>query len=80
MAVIGYARVSSVRQSLDVQISKLTDYGCINIYQEKRSGTTANRPELKKCLDYVKEGDTPWSSPNWIGWPVGRSHQLFRNQ
>ncbi len=55
MARIGYARVSTVGQSLDVQLEKLV--GCDKVYQEKRSGTTADRPELKKCLDYVRDGD-----------------------
>lgn len=58
MANIGYARVSSVGQSLDVQLEKLEAAGCGKIYQEKKSGTTTNRPELQKCLDYVREGDT----------------------
>lgn len=57
MAIVGYARVSTVGQSLDVQIDKLTAFGCDNIYQEKVSGTTANRTELKSCLDYVRDGD-----------------------
>jgi DNA invertase Pin-like site-specific DNA recombinase len=57
MAVIGYARVSSLGQSLDVQLDKLNGYGCDKIYSEKRSGVTAQRPELSKCLDYVREGD-----------------------
>lgn len=57
MSVVGYARVSSVGQSLDVQLSKLSEYGCNKVYQEKRSGTTADRPELKACLDYVRDGD-----------------------
>lgn len=57
MAIIGYARVSSVGQSLNVQIDKLKTHDCDKIYQDKRSGTTADRPELKQCLDYVREGD-----------------------
>ena len=60
MALIGYARVSSVRQSLDVQLDKLQH--CDNIYQEKRSGASAGapgaRPRLEACLEYVREGDT----------------------
>ena len=35
MATIGYARVSSVGQSLDVQVENLNDYGCDKIYKEK---------------------------------------------
>lgn len=56
MALIGYARVSSVGQSLDVQLDKLKH--CQKIYQEKQSGTNQKRPELKACLDYIREGDT----------------------
>lgn len=57
MTSIGYARVSTVGQSLDVQRDKLEKYGCSKIYQEKKSGTTADRPQLKAILDYVREGD-----------------------
>ncbi len=57
MATIGYARVSSAGQSLEVQLQKLQEAGCDKVYKEKRSGTTYNRPELKKCIDYVREGD-----------------------
>ncbi|MGZ8219539.1 recombinase family protein [Methylomagnum sp.] len=56
MATIGYARVSTVGQSLDVQPQKLRD--CDKVFQEKRTGTTAERPQLKACLDYLRDGDT----------------------
>jgi DNA invertase Pin-like site-specific DNA recombinase len=55
MALVGYARVSSVGQSLDIQLGKLKH--CDKIFQEKRSGTTNQRPRLKACLEYVREGD-----------------------
>ena len=56
MQTIGYARVSSVGQSLDVQLDKLKN--CDKVFQEKRSGKqTDNRKELLKALDYVREGD-----------------------
>ena len=38
MSIIGYARVSSTGQSLDIQLEKLTQAKCERIYQEKRSG------------------------------------------
>lgn len=57
MAVVGYARVSTIGQSLDVQLDKLSSRGCDKIYSDKKSGTTADRPELKQCLDYVRDGD-----------------------
>lgn len=56
MALIGYARVSSVGQSLAVQIEKLDH--CDKLFQEKRSGTTGKRPQLQACLDYLREGDS----------------------
>ena len=55
MAYIGYARVSSVGQTLDVQLSKLQH--CDKIFQEKRSGASSTRPRLSACLEYVREGD-----------------------
>ena len=53
---VGYARVSSVGQKLDVQLDKLKD--CEKLFQEKKSGTSDKRPELKNCLEFVREGDT----------------------
>ena len=55
MAKVGYARVSSVGQSLNVQRETLSD--CDKLFEEKRSGTTDARPQLKQCLNYVREGD-----------------------
>jgi len=55
MALIGYARVSSVGQSLAVQQDKLKH--CDKLFEEKRSGTSDKRPRLKACLEYVREGD-----------------------
>lgn len=58
MEVVGYARVSSVGQSLDVQLEKLAKAGCTRVYKEKRSGRQADtRPELQAALGYVREGD-----------------------
>jgi DNA invertase Pin-like site-specific DNA recombinase len=56
MALIGYARVSSVGQSLAVQRDKLQH--CDKLFEEQRSGTTGKRPRLLACLEYVREGDT----------------------
>ena len=56
MTDIGYARVSSVGQTLDVQLDKLKD--CDKVFQEKRSGASNARPRLRACLEYVREGDT----------------------
>ncbi len=56
MALVGYARVSSVGQSLDVQLDKLQE--CGKIFREKMSAAGGKRPQLAACLEYVREGDT----------------------
>ena len=56
MAWVGYARVSSVGQSLEVQRDKLQH--CDKLFQETHSGASGTRPQLRACLDYVREGDT----------------------
>jgi DNA invertase Pin-like site-specific DNA recombinase len=53
---VGYARVSSVGQSLDVQLSKLAY--CEKIFQEKASATSSKQPQLAACLEFVREGDS----------------------
>lgn len=56
---VGYARVSSVGQSLDVQLAALDAAGCEKVFSEKRSGTsTSGRSELADALSFVREGDT----------------------
>jgi DNA invertase Pin-like site-specific DNA recombinase len=55
MSLIGYARVSSLGQSLDIQLGKLEH--CDKIFQEKKSGITDKRSRLKACLEYIREGD-----------------------
>ena len=58
--IVGYARVSSTGQDLTTQLEKLEGAGCKpeNIFKEKRSGTDRGRPELQRCLGYVRKGDT----------------------
>jgi DNA invertase Pin-like site-specific DNA recombinase len=55
---VGYARVSSAGQKLAPQIENLKNIGCEKIFMEKKSGTNTEREELKKAMDYVREGDT----------------------
>ena len=57
MAIIGYGRVSTIDQSLDLQEEKLKEYGCEKIFMEKQSGAKSDREELIKALDYLREGD-----------------------
>jgi len=57
MASVGYARVSTTGQKLDVQLEKLLKFGCDPIFQEKESGLQSDRAELKECLRYLRRGD-----------------------
>lgn len=56
--IIGYARVSTGKQSLEIQLDALEMAGCEKIFSEKISGTTAARPEFQKMRSYLREGDT----------------------
>lgn len=58
MPLIGYARVSSSGQSLEVQRDQLLAAGCTRIFEEKRSGLSQDgREQLALALDYVRDGD-----------------------
>lgn len=55
---IGYARVSTGEQNLDLQLDALQEADCERIYEEKTSGVKDNRPEMGKAMDALREGDT----------------------
>jgi DNA invertase Pin-like site-specific DNA recombinase len=55
---VGYARVSTQDQTTNLQIDALKDAGCERLFQEKASGAKADRPELMRALDFMREGDT----------------------
>ncbi|HPM02585.1 MAG TPA: recombinase family protein [Candidatus Cloacimonadota bacterium] len=54
---IGYARVSTYEQNLDLQIDDLKKNGCEKIYEEKVSGSKADRPILQDMLKNLRNGD-----------------------
>ena len=54
---IGYARVSTRDQNLDMQLAALTEAGCEKIFSEKVSGV-GDRTELKAVLEYLRDGDS----------------------
>jgi DNA invertase Pin-like site-specific DNA recombinase len=57
--VIGYARVSTSDQDLEIQLAALKAAGCGVIRSEKVSGSsTAGRAELRNLLDFIRKGDT----------------------
>jgi DNA invertase Pin-like site-specific DNA recombinase len=56
--LIGYARVSTEDQSLELQTQALTKAGCLNIYEEKISGAKKHRPQLDLAIKDLRPGDT----------------------
>ena len=54
---IGYARVSTQDQKLDLQLKLLNKAGCQKIFREKVSGFTKQRPEFQRMLDQIRPGD-----------------------
>src|SRR5438105_2874712 len=55
---IGYARVSTQDQTLDLQKDALENIGCSKIFTDTASGAKAERPGLTEALAYVRAGDT----------------------
>ncbi|MCU7850259.1 MAG: recombinase family protein [Candidatus Thiodiazotropha sp. (ex Lucinoma kastoroae)] len=56
--LVGYARVSTLSQSLDLQIKALKEAGCNKIFTDVASGAKAARPGLKDAEMVLREGDT----------------------
>ena len=56
--LIGYARVSTEEQHLDLQRDALTQAGCERTFEDQRSGAKADRPGLLAALDYARRGDS----------------------
>ena len=54
---IGYARVSTLDQNLDLQIDALKKVNCERIFQEKITGTKLKRPQLQEAIDYARAND-----------------------
>ncbi|MFA3791681.1 recombinase family protein [Aliiglaciecola sp. SL4] len=55
---VGFARVSTQEQDLNVQLSKLNEFGCEKIFQGKQSGASIkNEEKLKELIDFIREGD-----------------------
>src|SRR5260370_555331 len=57
MMNIGYARVSTEVQHLDIQMQALRAAGCKKLFQGKVTGTIRARPGLQRLLEHLREGD-----------------------
>jgi DNA invertase Pin-like site-specific DNA recombinase len=55
--LIGYARVSTGDQNLDLQRQRLAEAGCDLMFEEKISGARRSRPELDKLLGQIRKDD-----------------------
>jgi DNA invertase Pin-like site-specific DNA recombinase len=54
MLVIGYARVSTEEEELDLQIEKLKEYGCEKIFMERKIGAKSDCEEHSRALEYLE--------------------------
>ena len=71
--LIGYARVSTQDQNLDLQIDALTKAGCQKTFDDKISGSRTERPGLTKALEMLREGDT------LVVWKLDRLGRSVKN-
>ena len=71
--LIGYARVSTQDQNLDLQIDALIKAGCKKVLDDKVSGSRAERPGLAKALEMLREGDT------LVVWKLDRLGRSVKN-
>jgi DNA invertase Pin-like site-specific DNA recombinase len=71
--LIGYARVSTQDQNLELQIDALTKAGCKKIFDDKISGSRAERPGLNKVLEMLREDDT------LVVWKLDRLGRSVKN-
>ena len=55
--IVGYARVSTKDQSLEIQSAELTKHGCERLFTDKATGTNTDRDGLNELLSFVRDGD-----------------------
>ncbi|GCD73700.1 recombinase family protein [Acetobacter pasteurianus] len=67
MRRIGYARVSTIGQTLDMQIQTLNSFECHKVFREKASGADVERVELRRLIKNLCHGDTVVIPPFLVG-------------
>jgi len=58
MVLIGYARVSTAEQNLDLQLDALAQAGCERVFKDRQSGAVVRRPGLDEALSHLRSTDT----------------------
>jgi DNA invertase Pin-like site-specific DNA recombinase len=58
VALLGYARVSTLEQDPALQLDALAAAGCERVFPDNASGALDERPELDRTLDHARAGDT----------------------
>lgn len=71
--LIGYARVSTQDQNLELQFDALNKSGCKKIFEDRVSGSRAERPGLNKLLEMLRDGDT------FVVWKLDRLGRSVKN-
>jgi len=71
--LIGYARVSTHEQNLDLQKDALTKIGCEKIFEDKITGLSSVRPGMNEAMSHLRSGDT------LVVWRLDRLGRSLKN-
>jgi DNA invertase Pin-like site-specific DNA recombinase len=77
---VGYARVSTKDQTIDLQVDALKKVGCTKIYTEVMSGSRAERPILSRLLENLRAGDVLFIRETRSPWSVAQTSDPCRQR